>query len=83
MGKRPPLTDELEALSSQEDPTMVQSGAELEDPEADTETLRFLVGLYRRCTEEKPTDRPTAENLYNILLMRTNSFTRSRNLEQE
>lgn len=77
MGKRPLLTDELEALGSQEDPTMAHSGAELDSSEPDFESLKFLVGLYQQCTEEDPTDRPTAENLYNMLCARTSSLTSS------
>ncbi|XP_059626617.1 uncharacterized protein LOC132269448 [Cornus florida] len=82
-GKRPQLTDELEALGSLEEPAMAQSGTQLEGPEAESDTLRFLVDLFRRCTEGNPTDRPTAENLYNMLLARTSTFTSSRSLEQE
>ncbi|KAK2980657.1 hypothetical protein RJ640_011465 [Escallonia rubra] len=74
MGKRPQLTDELEASRPLEDPAMV-SGTELEGPEAESETRKFLVNLYRQCTEENPNNRPTAEHLYNLLLTRTSSIT--------
>ncbi|KAK1391912.1 Serine/threonine-protein kinase PAK 6 [Heracleum sosnowskyi] len=82
MGKRPPLTDELEALGSQEDPTMAHSGAELDSSDPDFENLKFLVGLYQQCTEKDPTDRPTAENLYNMLCARTSSMTSSRSSQE-
>lgn len=82
MGKRPPLTDELEALGSHEDPTMVHSGAELDSSDPDFESLKFLVGLYQQCTEEDPNDRPTAENLYNMLCSRTSSVTSSRSSQE-
>lgn len=76
MGKRPQLPEELEALGSQE-PEMVRSGKE-EGPETEVEKLGFLVDLVRRCTEGNPTDRPTAENLYKMLLTQTRTFTSSR-----
>uniref|UniRef100_A0A5B6ZW31 Putative ras guanine nucleotide exchange factor L n=1 Tax=Davidia involucrata TaxID=16924 RepID=A0A5B6ZW31_DAVIN len=82
-GKRPRLTDELEPLGSLEGLAMAQSGTELEGQEAESETLRFLVDVFRRCTEGNPSDRPTAEDLYNMLHDRTSSFTSSRSLEQE
>lgn len=82
MGKRPPLTDELEVLGLPEDPAMAQSGTEPGQPEAELETLNFLVNIYRRCTKNNPTDRPTAEILYDMLLAHTSSFTGSRSLEQ-
>ncbi|CAK9171189.1 unnamed protein product [Ilex paraguariensis] len=86
MGKRPQLTDELEALGQSgtelEDPAMAQSGTQLQGPEAELGTLKFLVDLYHRCTEENPANRPTAENLYNTLLAHASSVTGS-NLDQE
>ncbi|KAM3754955.1 hypothetical protein ACB098_02G002000 [Castanea mollissima] len=78
MSKRPQLTDELEALSSISEPAMAQSGAELVESEAELETLRFLVDLFRRCTEENPKNRPKAEELYEMLLARTSNVTSSR-----
>ena len=68
MGKRPRLPEELEALESSSESAMTQSGAKLDGTEAEVETLRFLVDVFRRCTEENPTDRPTAGDLYDILL---------------
>ncbi|XWS53909.1 hypothetical protein CRYUN_Cryun10bG0040900 [Craigia yunnanensis] len=68
MGKRPRLPEELEALESSRESAMTQSGAKLDGTEAEVETLRFLVDVFRRCTKEKPTDRPTAEDLYDMLL---------------
>lgn len=84
MGKRPPLTDELEeALGPPDDPAMVQSSTEPLIPEAELETIRFLIDMYNRCTENNPTDRPTAKNLYDMLLSRTSSVIDSRSLERE
>ena len=73
MGKRPQLPEELEALGTQE-PAMSQSGKEPEGgPETEVENLRFLVDLFLQCTERNPTDRPTAENVYKMLLTQTRS----------
>ncbi|OMO85566.1 hypothetical protein COLO4_21575 [Corchorus olitorius] len=77
MGKRPRLTDELEALESLRESTMTQSGTEFDGTEGEKETLRFLIDVFRRCTEENPSDRPTAEELYNMLLEHTNDFRNS------
>lgn len=78
MGKRPQLTDELEALDSVNEPAMSQSGAELEGKEeGELEDLQFLVNLFRQCTKKDPTDRPTAKDLYETLLSRTAKFTSS------
>ncbi|KAL6194906.1 hypothetical protein ACLB2K_035981 [Fragaria x ananassa] len=46
MGKRPKLTDDLEALRLLEKPSMAQSAEELEQTEDDLDTLRFLVDLF-------------------------------------
>lgn len=77
MGKRPRLTEELEALDSLSESAMTQSGTELDGKEAEVDTLRFLVDVFCRCTEENPTDRPTAKELYDILLEHTNGFRNS------
>ncbi|GAU35857.1 hypothetical protein TSUD_63470 [Trifolium subterraneum] len=71
MSKRPKLTDELEALSSMGEPTMIQSGEELEKSDAETDTLKFLVDLFHRCVDENPNERPTAEEIHEILLEHT------------
>ena len=78
-GKRPQLTDELEALDSLNEPAMSQSYAELKGKEeGELEALQFLVDLFRQCTKDDPMDRPTAEHLYETLLSRTHKFTSSR-----
>jgi hypothetical protein len=56
---------------------MAQSGAELVGSKAELETLRFLVDLFRRCTEESPKNRPTADDLYEMLRLRTSNLTSS------
>jgi hypothetical protein len=72
------LTDELEALGSLSEPAMAQSDAELVESEAEVETLSFLVDLFRRCTEEDPKNRPTADDLYDMLVARTSNVASSR-----
>ncbi|KAF5752336.1 hypothetical protein HS088_TW01G00244 [Tripterygium wilfordii] len=76
-GKRPQLTNELEALVSMNEPTMAQSDAEVVETEPDQKTLTFLVDLFHHCTEENPVDRLTAEELYELLLDFTSTFDRS------
>ncbi|KAJ7979976.1 Mitogen-activated protein kinase kinase kinase [Quillaja saponaria] len=71
MGKRPRLTEELEALGTLGEPAMVQSGEELEISRAEVETLRFLVDLFYRCTDENPINRPTAEAVYQMVIEHT------------
>jgi hypothetical protein len=66
-GKRPQLTDELEALGSSED--------------GESKDIRLIIDLYRQCTEENPADRPTAQNLYSIFLARTKSQSASEKIE--
>ncbi|KAL2242670.1 UNVERIFIED_CONTAM: hypothetical protein Sindi_0385000 [Sesamum indicum] len=72
MGERPKLTDELEALA--------QSEADLE---TESKTLRFLAELYHQCTEKNPSDRPSAKNIYSLLLACEWSVKGSRSSEQE
>ena len=71
MSKRPQLTDELEVLSSMSEPTIIQSGEELEKSDAEVDLLKFLVDLFHRCVEENPTERPTAEEIHKMLLAHT------------
>uniref|UniRef100_A0A6N2MXS8 Protein kinase domain-containing protein n=1 Tax=Salix viminalis TaxID=40686 RepID=A0A6N2MXS8_SALVM len=66
-GKRPPLTDELEALGSIDEHLVTQSGSDLEGLEVESETLRFLVDLFCQCTKENPADRPTASDIIQIV----------------
>ncbi|RDX60474.1 Mitogen-activated protein kinase kinase kinase 1 [Mucuna pruriens] len=71
MGKRPQLTDELEVLSSMNEPTMIPSSEELEKSDAEVDMLKFLVDLFHRCVEENPNKRPTAEEIHKMLLAHT------------
>jgi len=72
MGKRPQLTDELEALSSMNEPSMIPSGEEeLEKSDVEVDMLKFLVDLFHKCVEENPNKRPTAEEIHKMLLVRT------------
>lgn len=68
ISKRPQLTDELEALCSMNEPTMIQSGEELEKTDTEVDKLKFLVQLFHKCVEEDPTDRPTAQEIHEMLL---------------
>ncbi|XP_076903080.1 uncharacterized protein LOC143558035 [Bidens hawaiensis] len=72
MGKRPLLTDELEALGPVED-------TEASEPETEEykkeKTLRFLIDIYRKCTRDDPSDRPTADRIYRLLADFSNSTT--------
>ena len=78
MGKRPKLTDELEALRPLKKPAMAQSAEELDQTEADLDILRFLVDLFSQCTAENPKSRPTADSLYKLLFDRSTALTSSR-----
>ncbi|PWA39855.1 leucine-rich repeat protein kinase family protein [Artemisia annua] len=65
LGIRPLLTDELEALGPVEDIEETESESEEYKKE---KTMRFLIDIYRQCTKESPSDRPTAEKLYRTLV---------------
>ncbi|KAG2401495.1 LRR receptor-like serine/threonine-protein [Vigna angularis] len=71
MGKRPQLTDELEALSSMDEPSMIPSGEEIEKSDLEVDMLKFLVDLFHKCVEENPNKRPTAEEIHKMLLAHT------------
>ncbi|KAL1543310.1 hypothetical protein AAHA92_20301 [Salvia divinorum] len=71
VGVRPKLTDELEALAQSDD-----------ELETEPETLRFLSQLFHQCTEKNPTDRPSAKEIYDALLMRTSSATCSKSSDE-
>lgn len=83
MGKRPQLTEELEALAPLENPEVARSATEQDGIDTESETLKFLVDMCRQCTVEDPMDRPTADNLYEMLLVRSSSPSNSRSLVQE
>ncbi|KAF2290171.1 hypothetical protein GH714_003837 [Hevea brasiliensis] len=78
MGKRPPLTDELETLLSMNEPTATQSGSDGACPEAELKTMKFLFDLFCQCTEGNPANRPTAAEIYELLLVHANNFTSQR-----
>ena len=73
MGKRPELAGDLEEeLGTIKQSTMSQSSVqESEGQEKDQETKALLIDLFRKCTQENPNDRPTAEELHRILLEHT------------
>lgn len=73
MGKRPPLTDELETLVSMNESGGTHSDSDVAGPEADLEKLKFLVDLFLRCTEGNPSNRPAATEIYELLMAHTNT----------
>lgn len=76
-GRRPTLTDELEVLLSSEESSKPKSPKKIEETDNEVEGLQFLVDLYRKCTNGNPAERPTAEDLYKMLLAKTTSYTDS------
>ncbi|KAK4258014.1 hypothetical protein QN277_007527 [Acacia crassicarpa] len=74
MGKPPQLTEELEALSSPKEPTMIQSSDEPDKSDTKADMMKFLVDLFHRCVEENPVKRPTAKEIYEMLLEQTGSL---------
>lgn len=77
MGKRPRLTNELEAMRFTDEPAMTGSSTEAVGLEVEGEIMRFLVELFRRCTKGNPADRPTSVYLYDVLHARAISFASS------
>ncbi|XP_004247677.2 uncharacterized protein [Solanum lycopersicum] len=84
-GKRPQLTEELEAMATSktelEDLAKSCSSSDLDKKQSESRILRFLVSIYRWCTEKDPNDRPTAENLYNLLLSCADSLSSQQSQE--
>ncbi|KAL2922779.1 Protein lap4 [Bienertia sinuspersici] len=73
-GKRPSLTGEIELLVSLEEPSASTSCEEFEGADSEVEGLRFLVDVFHQCTNGNPTERPTAEELYDMVLAKTNEL---------
>ncbi|XP_050372064.1 uncharacterized protein LOC126789986 [Argentina anserina] len=78
IGKRPKLTDELEAFQPLKNPARAQSAEETDQTDTDLDGLRFLVDLFSQCTVDNPESRPTADSLYKSLLERSTKLTSSR-----
>ncbi|KAK4768868.1 hypothetical protein SAY86_027018 [Trapa natans] len=70
-GERPKLTDEMEALASSRDHSSSASGAMKTRTKQESESLRFLVDLFYKCTQKNPGDRPSAGEIYGELLSHT------------
>lgn len=68
-GERPKLTDKMDSIVSLNDHTTMGSGSKSEGPEVEHEALRFLVDLFRRCTVKNPADRPSARDIYDLILV--------------
>ncbi|KAL5702183.1 hypothetical protein ACHQM5_027430 [Ranunculus cassubicifolius] len=77
-GQRPPLTDKLKALVSADESDLDKLSSKPVGEESETEHLRFLVYLFRKCTQGKPKDRPTAEHVYEMLDARINCLDNSK-----
>ncbi|KAG9133621.1 hypothetical protein Leryth_019460 [Lithospermum erythrorhizon] len=85
LGRRPPLTEELEELVQPDielDTLVNVPSTEDETPEVEHQSLELLVNIYHRCTQKNPSDRPTAEELYDLFSQATTIST-SGELEQE
>ncbi|KAL5701118.1 hypothetical protein ACHQM5_026492 [Ranunculus cassubicifolius] len=67
LGKRPPLTEKLEKLVLSDVPALDEYYVDFSKGESETEILKFLVYLFRKCTERDPKDRPTAADIYEML----------------
>lgn len=74
-GKRPKLPEELETLISEteEDESANKLREEFHLTESDIDTMRFLIDVFHRCTEESPSDRLNAVDLHEMILTRTKS----------
>ncbi|CAL1396552.1 unnamed protein product [Linum trigynum] len=72
-GERPPLPAELERLGLMNVPAQKEKSEPEMEEFSELETLRFLVNLFRRCTEGSPADRPTATDIYESLVAHTNT----------
>lgn len=79
-GKRPPLTEELEALGELEELSKSKSPKKLEGTtDSEVEDLKFLIDVFRKCTNGNPDERPTAEDLYEMVLAKTSTVIGSPN----
>ncbi|KAL9263808.1 putative serine/threonine-protein kinase [Drosera capensis] len=74
-GERPPLPNALHLGKSSNKLTGSKSGLEPEGTLIEVEDLTFLVDLFIHCTQSSPTDRPTADYIYELLVAKTSSFS--------
>ncbi|CAF2310545.1 hypothetical protein YC2023_121380 [Brassica napus] len=75
-GKRPKLPEELETLISEteeDDESAKKLREEYDLAESDLDTMRFLIDVFRLCTEESPLDRLNAGDLHEMILSWTKS----------
>lgn len=72
-GRRPKLPEKLETLTSEtkEDESADKLCEEFDLTESDLDTMRFLINVFHRCTEESPLDRPNAGDLHEMILSRS------------
>uniref|UniRef100_A0A803NAG5 Protein kinase domain-containing protein n=1 Tax=Chenopodium quinoa TaxID=63459 RepID=A0A803NAG5_CHEQI len=78
-GKRPLLNGKIEKPGSLEEHSGLNSCTEIEGEDRESEGLRFLIDLFHQCTNGNPDERPTAEDIYDMLLAKTSSFTAATN----
>lgn len=71
------MSGDLELLGSLEESSRSKSSKKLEEADSELESLRFLVDLFHECTNGNPAERPTAEDLYDILLSKTTTLAAS------
>ncbi|XP_013696313.2 uncharacterized protein LOC106400505 [Brassica napus] len=75
-GKRPKLPEELETLISEteeDDESANKLREEYDLTESDLDTMRFLIDVFRLCTEESPLDRLSGGDLHEMILSWTKS----------
>ncbi|CAN1310346.1 Mitogen-activated protein kinase kinase kinase YODA [Linum perenne] len=73
-GRRPPLPDDLEELGLMNATASEEKCKPETELSAEHDTSRFLVNLFRRCTEGNPLDRPTATEIYDSLVAHTETI---------
>ncbi|KAL9237651.1 hypothetical protein vseg_012173 [Gypsophila vaccaria] len=73
-GKRPPLTEEMESWRSSDEPSRPKASEKPQQTENNLQGLRFLVDMFHKCTNGNPAERPTAEDIYDMLLAETTFF---------
>ncbi|CAN8306299.1 unnamed protein product [Cochlearia groenlandica] len=76
-GKRPQLPEKLVKLSSEteEEESTNKLCEEFDLNKSDLDAMRFLIDVFRLCTEESPLERLNAGDLHDMIISRTSSKT--------